>query len=114
MSWLEGIPIIGKLFEDTTDIIKEAVVDKDKQNAIIENLDTIKMTIEKEIYIKELETKTVPWIDAVHKMGRQILNILSIIVVAILALKNIEITPTMALVLSGGNVAYQLIKGKGK
>jgi hypothetical protein len=113
MNWLSSIPIIGKLFDDTAEIIKEAVTDKDKQLKILENLEQIKMQADKEIYIKELETKTVTWVDALHKMARTILNVMVIIAVVILSLKNIEITPTMALVLGGGNVAYQLIKGAG-
>uniref|UniRef100_A0A6M3JA39 Uncharacterized protein n=1 Tax=viral metagenome TaxID=1070528 RepID=A0A6M3JA39_9ZZZZ len=113
MSWLSGIPIIGKLFEDTADIIKEAVTDKDKQNAILGNLETIKIQIDKEIYIKELETKTVPWVDALHKMARVILNETVIVATVVLCLSNIEITPSIALILGGGNVAYQLIKGAG-
>jgi len=113
MSWLSSIPIIGKLFSDTAEIIKEAVTDKDKQLKILENLEAIKLQMDKEIYIKELETKTVPWVDSLHKMARTILNVMIIIATVILCLKNIEITPTIALILGGGNVAYQLIKGPG-
>jgi len=114
MGWLESIPIIGKLFSDTTDIIKEVVVDKDKQNAILENLEVIKLAMDKELRIKELETKTIPWVDALHKMQRGILNLATIISGTILLIKDIEITGAVALLLGGGNVAYQLIKGKGK
>jgi len=113
MGWLESIPIIGKLFEDTGSIIKEVVVDKDKQNAILENLEQIKQGIEKEIYIKELETKTIPWVDAAHKCFRSILNVLVIIATVLLMLSGKTITPEVALLLGGGNVAYQLIKGVG-
>lgn len=114
MGFLESLPIIGKLFSDTTDIIKEVVVDKDAQNKIIENLDVIKMTVEKEVYMKELETKTIPWIDGLHKMGRQILNLITIIATVTILLLGKEITPTVALILGGGNVAYQIVKGQGK
>ena len=114
MSWLEGIPIIGKLFSDTGDIIKEAVTDKDKQNAILGNLETIKQTVDKEMYIKELETKTIPWIDGLHKLARSILNVLVVIAVVVLMLMGKTITPEVALLLGGGNVAYQIIKGTGQ
>ena len=113
-SFLEALPIIGKLFSDTTDIIKEAVVDKDKQNEIIGNLEQVKTAIDKEIYIKELETKTITWVDALHKMGRQIINIVTIVGTFILMACGIEISPTEAAIITGGNVAYQVIKGKGK
>jgi len=112
MSWLEGIPIIGKLFSDTADIIKQAVTDKDLQNQILGNLETIKMQVDKEAYIKELETKTIPWVDGLHKMARSILNVCVILAVVILMLYGKTITPEVALILGGGNVAYQIIKGK--
>ena len=114
MNWLSAIPIVGRLFGDTADIIKEAVTDKDAQNAILENLESIKLIIGKEIYIKELETKTIPWIDGLHKLGRQLLNLATILVVAGLLLLDKEITPTVALILGGGNVTYQWVKGRGK
>ena len=113
MGWLESIPIIGKLFSDTTDIIKEVVVDKDKQNAILENLEVIKLAMDKELYLAELKTTTVPWVDALHKLARSILNVVVVIAVVTLMLMGKTITPEVALLLGGGNVAYQLIKGIG-
>jgi hypothetical protein len=112
--FLASIPILGKLFDDAGEIAKEAVVDKDKRDALIGKLDELKKQFDRELHLAELRVKTLPWVDALHKMGRQILNIISIISVVVLSLCNIEITPTMALVLGGGNVAYQIIKGRGK
>ena len=114
MGWLSAIPIIGDLFKETSEIVKEIVVDKDAQNRILEKLEYLKLTLDKDIYVKELETKTVPWVDGLHKMARTVLNVLIIIAVVVLSLKGVTITPEIALVLGGGNVAYQLIKGKGK
>jgi len=110
MSWISAIPIIGDLIEGTTDIIKEVVVDKDKQNELIGNLNKIKQTV----YMTELQTKTIPWVDALHKMGRQILNFCNILAVVIFILCDITIDQNVALLLGGPNIAYQLIKGKGK
>jgi hypothetical protein len=64
-------------------------------------------------YLEGLQTKTIPWVDALHKMGRQILTVLNIIAVVVLMLYGKSITPQVALVLGGSNIAYQLIKGKG-
>ena len=111
---LESIPLIGGLFEDTMEIAKKAVTNKDAQNALVGSLEKLKQTVDRELYIIELQTSTVPWVDALHKMGRQIVNVVTIVAVTILMLKNIEITGAAALVLGGGNVAYQVIKGKGK
>jgi len=114
MSFLEAIPFIGKLFSDTTDIIKEVVVDKDKQNEIIGNLDRVRQAINKEIYIKELETKTVTWVDALHKMGRQILNMVTIIGVFIILILDIDISAPAAAIIGGPNMVYQYVKKIGK
>ena len=111
MGWLDSL---GKIFSDTGDIVKEAVVDKDKQNAILEKLEVIKLAMEQELHIKELETKTIPWVDGLHKMARTILNFLVIIATVTLMLLGKSITPEVALLLGGGNVAYQLIKKVGK
>lgn len=105
---------IGQLFglaDKTADIVKEAVTDKDKANEIIGNIEQMKVGAS---YIAELNTKTIPWIDGLHKMGRQILNVVTIIAVVILIMKGHEITQWDALLLGSGNVAYQLIKGSGK
>lgn len=114
MGILSSLPLIGKMFDRTADIVQEAILDKDLQNQILEHLETIKQNVEKELYIKELETKTVPWVDALHKMGRQIINLVTIVAITVLLLKDIDITGPAALVLGGGNVAYQVIKGKGR
>lgn len=112
--YLESIPFIGGLFKETISIAKEAVTDKDKQNELIGSIEKLEQNIGRELYILELKTKTIPWVDAIHKMGRQITNNLTIVIVCVLMLKGIEITPTTALILGGGNVAYQVVKGKGK
>ncbi len=114
MSWVKAIPIIGELFKDTTDIIKETITDKDKQNAILGNLKQIEFTLEKDIFLAALQTKTVAWLDGLHKMSRPILNLVTIIAVVVLSLSGKTITPELALILGGPNLAYQLIKGKGK
>jgi len=109
MGILSSIPIVGKLIDGTRDIVSQVVVDKDKRNEIFGNLEQLRQ----EVYLAELGTKTIPWVDGLHKMGRQILNVVTIGAVVTLLLFDIEITPTIALILGGGNVSYQLIKGKG-
>ena len=110
MSWISAIPIIGKLIDGAADIIKEVVTDKDKQNAIISKLEQVKQTV----YMTELQTKTIPWVDALHKMGRQIMNVLTIGAVVCFAMFDVTITNEMVILLGGPNIAYQLVKGKGK
>jgi len=66
-----------------------------------------------ETYLKELDTKTIPWVDAMHKMGRQLLNLFNLVAVVWLMLEGKSISPEVVLLLGGPNVAYQIIKGKG-
>ena len=114
MSFLQSIPLIGDLFKGTKELISEAIIDEDKSNAIISSLDNLQQTIEKELYLKELDTKTIPWVDALHKMGRQLTNYLTLIVVGIALAYGHVFTQWDVLLLTGGNMAYQVIKGKGK
>ena len=111
---LEWMGAITGIFKDTGDIVKQAVTDKDMQNQILGNLKQIEMTVSKDIYLAALNTKTVPWVDGLHKMSRPILNVLTVIAVVVLMLWGKTITPEVALILGGPNMAYQLIKGKGK
>jgi len=108
---LEWIASLFSSVDKSLDIVKEAVTDKDKQNELIARLEEMKTTV---LYITELQTKTIPWIDGVHKMGRQILNLVSIVAVIVLISMGHELTQWDVLVLGGGNVAYQVIKGVGK
>ena len=55
-------------FSDVIDVVDQYVEDKDKANELKFKLD---MGSQK-VYLTELMTKTVPWVDALHKMGRQI------------------------------------------
>ncbi len=55
-------------FNKVADLISEVVEDKDKANEIKQQL----MLAAEATYNAELATKTVPWVDALHKMGRQI------------------------------------------
>lgn len=106
MSFVSAIPLIGK----AVDIIDQVVEDKDKKNEILAALGQAKEAT----YALELRTKTVPWIDGLHKMGRQILNLLTLIAVVVLIALGHEITQWDVLLLGGSNTAYQIIKGRGR
>jgi len=114
MGILSYIPIISDLLKGAEEIASEAIIDEDKKTEVIGKLEEIKQNVDHVVYLAELETKTLPWVDGLHKMARSILNIVTIVAVVVLSLFDVVITPQMALVLGGGNVAYQLIKGKGK
>jgi len=110
MGLLSYVPIIGDLLDKTHDIVDQVVEDKDKKNEIFQAL----TTIGQQVYVKELETKTIPWIDGLHKLGRQILNYLTLVIVGLLIWQGHVFTQWDVLLLTGGNVAYQVIKGVGQ
>ena len=98
---LEGIT--GKSLRDGLALIDEVVVDKDLANKL-----------KAELYIAELQTKTIPVVDAIHKMGRQLLAIGQIGFYA-WALKNgYEIDWELVAGVSGATGIYTAVKGKGK
>ena len=98
--------IIGK----AGDIASEAIEDKDKLNELNAKLAEIK----EQVYMTELNTKTIPWVDAIHKMGRQILSLLNLIVPAGLLYVQPDIDPLALAAIVGPSGIYNYIKGKGK
>ncbi|MHA2022488.1 MAG: hypothetical protein ACTSWQ_02390 [Candidatus Thorarchaeota archaeon] len=114
MGLLNYIPIIGDLINKGHDLASQAITDKDKLNEMQKVLLELQEKTKESIYLAELGTKTIPWIDGLHKMGRQILNLLTIVAVVVLLLNGTSITPEVALILGGPNAIYQFVKGKGK
>lgn len=105
-------------------IIDKAVVDKDQKIAIEGELDKLQIELQKlaqQVYMSELQTKTVPWVDAFHKMGRQLLSYLTLGLTAYIILdmnaKGIEIGLEVVFAILGGSTPagiYNLAKGKGR
>lgn len=96
-------------FKDVTNLISEVIEDKDKANEINAKL----MHAAESTYNKELDTKTVPWVDALHKMGRQITGYLGYGLAFYMTYKGgVEPMAVMAAVAPGG--IYAAMKNKGK
>lgn len=92
------------------DIIDKFVEDKDEKNKLIHDLKQLK----EQVYIQELNTKTIPWVDALHKMGRQILSLLSLIIPGVLVYMEPSIDPaTIAAIVAPGGL-YNYAKGRGQ
>ena len=96
------------LFDKTADLISEAIVDTDKLNAIKGNL----LKLKQEVYQKELDTKTIPWVDALHKMGRQITGYVGYGLAFYMVHEGFDAMAVMAAVSPGG--LYAVFKNKGK
>jgi len=93
-------------FNKVLDIVSEAVVDQDKRDAIIAHMEEVKQNV----YLAELNTKTVPWVDAVHKMGRQVISVLPFVLLWVHP--EIDVNTLLAAAAPGG--IYNYVKGRGK
>lgn len=102
MSW-------WNLLSEAKELASEAIEDVDLRNQLTNKIETIR----EQVYIAELQTKTVPWVDALHKLSRPIISITTVITAGVVIGLNPEID-IMKLIAGGGTGAiYTLIKGKG-
>lgn len=103
MSWFN-------IFGDVTDLASEYIEDKDKRNELNAKL----RELQHQVYLTELNTKTIPWVDALHKMGRQIISLVTIAGAGALIYLKPEIDPMaiVSMVAPGG--IYNFIKGQGR
>lgn len=101
--------ILG-LFSQAGNLASEAIEDKDKRNELNAVLEQLKQ----QVYITELKTQTIPWVDALHKMGRQIISLTTIIMVGIVVSLNPDIEIWKILSGAGPGAVYTLLKGTGQ
>ncbi len=96
----------GSIASKAADIASEYIEDKDKKNALIAEL--VKG------YQQSAAAATVPWVDATHKLGRQLLQF-ALIGFYFYAWKTGNPVPIedMALLAAGPGL-YTLMKGKGR
>jgi len=96
-------------FNRVADVVDQFVEDKDASNEIKK---AIAMAAE-ETYRKELEARTVPWVDALHKMGRQLTGYLGYALAFYMVHKGgVDPMAVMAAVAPGG--LYAAFKNKGQ
>lgn len=101
--------ILGKLFTPSAtldkglDLIDQMVTDKDKANEW-----------KAKMYLAELQTPTIPIVDAIHKMGRQVLAVSQVMFYGYALHKGWAITPELVAGVSGATGIYTIMKGKGK
>ncbi len=96
----------GSVVETAANIIGKHIVDKDKKSAAIVSVI--------EAYQTSANTKTMPWADAIHKLGRQLLQFLLIgfYIYAWHIGKTIPIADLITI--AAGPGLYTLMKGKGQ
>jgi len=105
MSFLDFINPFNKV----ADIVDKAVEDKDLANELRAKIVGLGETT----WLAELNTKTVPWVDALHKMGRQISTYLSYGLCGYMIHTGITDPIALGACFAPGGV-YNYVKGKGK
>ena len=91
------------------DILDQRVEDRDLVNKIRADL----AAMDHEAYLAELAVKTVPWVDGLDKMGRQIHGYLVLGIVGGAILAGTEVDPALAAVMAAPGTVYTWMKGKG-
>lgn len=99
MSWFSW----GNTVDKGLDIIDQFVDDGD-----------LSQKLKAQFYLAELQTKTIPLFDALHKIMRPSLALVQVGFYMWATSKGIEITPELVAGVSGATGAYTLAKGKGR
>lgn len=105
---------IDNLVDNASKLADQAILDQDAWNELRFRLYELATTIQAEAHLAELSTKTVPWVDALHKMGRQILAGLAIVAVIAIKYSGHDLSPEEVALIGGPSLGYILAKGKGK
>jgi len=109
MSWLSALnPFRGQI-NKALELADQAVTDKDALHELKFSLRELR----ENTYQLELQTKTVPWVDGLHKMGRQILSLVSIVAVVVLKLCDYDLSMEEIAALAGPATMYNYVKGQG-
>jgi len=105
MSWLGSLFSPSGVVNKGLDIVDQLVTDKDKA-----------AELKAAFYLQELQTPTIPIIDAIHKMGRQTLAFaqMGFYYYTIQQYGVDAITPELVAGVSGAASIYTLVKGKGR
>jgi len=105
MSWLTGLFSRQGVVNRGLDIVDQLITDKDKA-----------AELKAAFYLQELQTPTIPIIDAIHKMGRQTLAFaqMGFYYFTIQTYGTEAITPELVAGVSGAASIYTLVKGKGR
>jgi hypothetical protein len=81
---------------------------------MIATFDKIKVQVKEALHLAELQTKTVPWVDALHKMSRTVTQWAVLVFVFVCIYMGHDITQNEMILIGVPVGVYQLIKGKGK
>ena len=102
-------------FSKVIDIADKAITDKDKLNEFRHEVDMASAELRQmleETHRQELNTKTISWVDALHKMGRQLMSYAGYGLAFYMVHKGYDPMAAMTALAPGG--IYNYVKGRGK
>ena len=99
-------------FSRVFDLADKAIPDKDLNSQLKQELDKAVVGFEELVYQLELNTKTIPWVDAIHKMGRQVMSYLGYGLAFYMVHKGAD-PWAVGMALTPGGI-YSYLKGQGK
>lgn len=104
---------IFDLFSDAKDLASEYIEDPDLRNKLLAKLDAGEL----EVYKIALQTKTVPWVDSVHKMSRPFISVVTVVAPMVILAIHPDIDIQKLLIVTGVGAVpgaiYTKLKGKG-
>ncbi|OED43598.1 hypothetical protein ACH42_09815 [Endozoicomonas sp. (ex Bugula neritina AB1)] len=110
-----SLPDWANPFSKVIDIADKAITDKDKLNEFRHEVDMASVELKQmleETYRQELQTTTIPAVDAFHKMGRQLMSYAGYGLAFYMVHKGYDPMAAMAALAPGG--IYNYVKGKGQ
>ena len=105
-----GAGIVGGIAKEVADVAKEYIEDPDVRNKVIEKI-IVRAT---DLEIERTKAKTIPWVDALHKMSRVILAGMLMVVYLVLELNDVDVDIGELATMAGPAGLYTLLKGRGR
>lgn len=100
----------GQLIDRAAEVAKEYIEDPDLRNKVISEI----IKADTQLKVARTNAKTIPWVDATHKMGRVILGSLLMIVFMVLRLNDVDVDLGELSLMAAPAGMYTLLKGRGR
>ena len=107
---LNPVSVALGIVSKVADIGDKYIVDKDAKIQMEGHLSQLR----EQVYITELSTRTIPWVDALHKMGRQIISLVTLLGTGALIYFQPDLDPLTLMAMTGPAGVYNYVKGRGK
>lgn len=100
----------ASLIDRAAEVAKEYIEDPDLRNKVIAEI----IKADTQLKIERTKAKTIPWVDATHKMSRVILAAMLMTIYLVLRLRGIDVELTELATIAAPAGLYTVMKGRGK